>query len=86
MARLFLHGQSFDWNTEPFRGGFAFLEHLDVQRRVIGHKRVNFNEMGDLGVSDEKRGLYRRVPGVGKAPAKSHMKNIFEGEFDRILG
>ena len=22
--------RSFDWNTEPFRGGFAILEHLDV--------------------------------------------------------
>ena len=86
MAQLFLHGQSFDRNTEPFRGGFAFLEHLDVQRRVIGHKRVNFNEMGNLRVSDEKRGLYRRVSGIGKAPAKGHVKDIFEGEFDRILG
>ena len=85
MAQLFLHGQSLDRNTEPFRGSFAFLEHLDLQRRVIGHKRVNLNQMGDLWVSDEKRGLYRRVPGIGKAPAKSHMKNIFEGEFDRIL-
>ena len=52
IARLFLHGQSFDWNTEPFRGDFAILEPLDVQWRVIGHKRVNFNEMGDLRVSD----------------------------------
>jgi hypothetical protein len=77
MARLFQHGQSFDWNTKPFRGGFAFLEHLDVQRRVIGHKRVNFNEMGNLWASHEKRGLYRRMPrhrkGVGGGPREKYI-------------
>jgi hypothetical protein len=77
MARLFLHGQSFDWNTKPFRGGFAFLEHLDMQRRVIGHKRVNFNEMGNLRVSHEKRGLLparaRHRKGVGEGPREKYI-------------
>jgi len=84
MAQLFLHGQSLDRNTEPFRGSFAFLEHLDLQRRVIGHKRVNLNQMGDLWVSDEKRGLYRFASGIGKAAGKRDMKNIFKGKMERL--
>jgi hypothetical protein len=33
-----------------------------------------------------KRGLYRSAPGIGKAPVKCDMKNIFESEVKRLDG
>jgi hypothetical protein len=76
--------QRFNWNTQPFRRGFAFFEHLDVQWRVIGHEGVDSNEMGSFRVRNIKRGLYRFATGIGKAPVKSDMKNIFESEMKRL--
>jgi hypothetical protein len=37
--------------------------------------------MGDI-----KGGLYRLAPGIGKAPVKSDVKNIFESEVKRLDG
>ena len=40
--------------------------------------------MGSLRMRNIKRGLYRFAPGIGKAPVKSDMKNIFESEVKRL--
>jgi hypothetical protein len=83
---LALEHQCFNWNTEPFRGGFAFFEHLNVQWRVIGQDGVDFNQMGSFRMRNIKRGLYRFAPGIRKTPVKSDMKNIFESEVKRLNG
>jgi hypothetical protein len=41
-------------NTESFRSGFAFFEHLDLQWREIGHGGVDSNGVGAR--SNIKRG------------------------------
>ncbi len=82
--RLALGYQCFNGNTEPFRGDLAVLEHFDFQRRVISHESVDFNEMRRFRMRDVKRGLYRLTPGIGKTPVKSDMKNILEGQMERL--
>jgi hypothetical protein len=44
------------------------------------------NDTGSLRVRNIKCGFYRFAPGIGKAPVKSDMKNIFEGEMKRLDG
>jgi len=51
------HCQYFNWNTEPFRGGCAFFECLDLQWRPIGREGVDSDEAGGLSVRNIKRGL-----------------------------
>jgi hypothetical protein len=51
------HCQPFNWNTQPFRRGLVFFEHLDLQYRLIGHEGVDSDEAGDLSVRNIKRGL-----------------------------
>ena len=40
--------------------------------------------MGNFGMRNIKRGLYRLAPSPSKAPVKSDMKNIFEAEVERL--
>ena len=43
--------------SQTFRGGFPFLEHLDLQWRLIGREGVDSDEAGGLSVRNIKRGL-----------------------------
>jgi len=81
-----LEHQCFNGNTQPFRRGFAFFEHLNVQWRVIGQEGVDLDEVGSFRMRNIKRGLYRSAPGIGKAPVKGDMKNISESEVKRLDG
>ena len=51
---------------------------------MIGHEGVDSDEMGSFRMRNIKRGLYWSAPGIGKAPVKSDMKNIFESEVKRL--
>jgi hypothetical protein len=52
---------------------------------MIGQDCVKLDQVDGLRICNIKRGLYWGTSDIGKAPVKSHMKNIFEGEFDRLL-
>src|SRR5207249_3008728 len=45
----------------------------------FAQEAVDFNDLGSLRARNIKRTLYRFATGIGKAPVKSEMKNIFEG-------
>lgn len=58
--------QGADRNPEPERRRFTFFKVRDLQRRMIGHERVNFHDLNHLWVGGENGGFYGRAAHVGE--------------------
>jgi len=80
---LALRHKQFNWNTQPFRGGFEFSKNRHLQRRMIRQERVQFGVMRSVRARDIERGL-DLTSSIREPSIECDVKDVIEIEIDCI--